>query len=188
MVLQAATAALREISELFAGDSIAFTESVPGYPASSGYTLKYRLAPLAGGAGITLTAVASGDDYAIAVAPATTAAWVAGEYSWTAWTEKAGERRILGQGRLTIKADPTAANTGTDTRSGARKILAAVEALLEGFTDVAEYVVGDVSIKRMSREQLLAARQTLKAEVAAEERAERIANGEAVPNRLRVRF
>lgn len=41
---------------LIVGDTLDFVTSVPAYPASSGYTLKYRLIPRVSGTAITLTA------------------------------------------------------------------------------------------------------------------------------------
>lgn len=176
------------VSSIYVGDTLQYSVTVPEYPASVGYVLKYRFAPIAAGTAFTVTASASGDDYAVNVSAATTAAWTAGDYTWSSWVELGAARYTVGQGYVTLLPNPATATAGTDNRSTARKILAAIESLLLGFTDVAEYTIGDVSIKRMSREQLLAARRDLKAEVAGEEAAERIANGQAVPNKLRVRF
>lgn len=92
---------------LVAGDTLDFVTSVPAYLASAGYTLKYRLVPRLTGTAILLTASASGDDYRVQVAPATTAGWTAGEYSWSAWVEKAGERHVVDTGLSTIEADPS---------------------------------------------------------------------------------
>ena len=80
------------ITELFAGDTLQFDTTVPDYPASGGYTLKYRLVPRAGGSAYVITASANGDGYSVNVAAATTAAWIAGDYAWSAYIEISGAR------------------------------------------------------------------------------------------------
>ena len=107
---------------LTAGDSLDFSTSVTSYPATSGYTLKYRLVPFVSGPPITLTATANGADYRIQASVATTGGWVAGNYSWSAWVEKAGERHVVDTGLSQILADPSTI-TAFDGRSVAQKAL-----------------------------------------------------------------
>lgn len=118
---------------LIAGDTLDFVTSVPAYPASAGYTLKYRLAPRISGTGIELTATTSGtDDYRVLVAPSATANWVAGEYSWSAWVEKAGERRVVDNGLSTIQPDPGTV-AAYDARSKAQIALEDAQNALASF-------------------------------------------------------
>ncbi len=159
------------------------------YPAGT-WTLTYRFRhPSA--AGFEIVASASGTAHAVTVAAATTAAYTAGTYAWQAQVSNgAGEKHTVDEGTLTVAPSFFAglASATYDSRTTARKILDAIEQLLVGITDVQEYSVGDVSIKRMSRVELLTARSQLQAEVRAEDMAERLRNGERVPNRLQVRF
>src|SRR5712691_12530804 len=101
-----------------AGDTLDFTVSVPDYPATSGWTLKYRLTPRFAAptqAAIVLTATASGVDYSVQASPATTAAWSPGAYTWARWVEKAGARQTLSEsGQLEVKADPALTAQGFD--------------------------------------------------------------------------
>jgi hypothetical protein len=62
-----------EPSRVTAGDTIAWTKSLPDSPASSGWILKYRLINAAGK--IDITATAAGNDHAVSVPAATSAAW-----------------------------------------------------------------------------------------------------------------
>lgn len=118
---------------IVAGDTLDFVTSVPDYPASAGYTLKYRLVPRTSGTAILLTAATSGvDDYRVTVAPATSAGWTSGEYSAFAWVEKSGERHTVDPGLVDeqgnssllvrILPDPSAV-AAYDGRSTARKAL-----------------------------------------------------------------
>lgn len=173
---------------LTAGDTLSFTTSVPDYPASAGWTLKYRLAPRAGGTVISITASANGDDFDVVVVAATTLAWTAGYYTWAAYVELGSERYTVDRGQLQIRAASSTLAASTDERTHARKVLDAIEALIEGRSDVAEYTIGNRSIKKMSLPDLLKWRSFYKNEVAGEEAAQRLANGLAPGGRVMVRF
>lgn len=173
---------------LTAGDTLDFTTSVPDYPASSGWTLKYRLAPRVSGSAIDLTAAASGDDFQVTATAATTAAWAAGWYSWTAFVESGSERYTVDRGELQIRAASTTLAAGTDGRTHARKVLDSIEALIEGRGDVVDYTIGNRSLKKMSIADLLKWRSFYKGEVASEEAAAKLANGLAPGGRVMVRF
>lgn len=135
------------LSEIFVGDTLQFDVSVPSYPASGGYTLTYRLVPLSGaGAALTFNATADGDDYTVSVAAATTAAWTAGDYSWSSYVTLSGARYTVGQGLLTLKPNPASMAAGTDTRTQAEIALAAAKAALAAWTPTTKsYTIGDVS-------------------------------------------
>jgi hypothetical protein len=133
-------------SDLIAGDSLQFSVSVPDYPATGGYTLTYRLVPRGAGSVITFNATASGDEYAVSLAAAATAAWTAGEYSWHSYVTLAGARYTVGTGQLKVLPDPAAMAAGTDTRSQAQIALAAAKAALAAWSPVTKaFTIGDVS-------------------------------------------
>ena len=120
-----------------AGDTLSFTVEVSQYPASDGWTLKYRLTPrftTPVQAPITIEADTNPDGarYDIEEAPAITETWAAGFYTWARWVEKAGARQTLDEsGQLEVKADPALTAQGYDSRSHARKVLEAIEAVIE---------------------------------------------------------
>lgn len=179
-----------KLNQIIAGDTLQFETSVVDYLASAGYVLTYRLVPIAGGAAITMTSTASGDDYAFSVAAAATAEWTAGEYSWHATLSLDGARFTVGEGRVTIKPNPATMSVGVDTRTHAKRMLLAIEALLEGRAtkDQQAYTIGDVSITRIPVERLTELRDKYRAEVAMQRRADRIRNGPPVQTNLPVRF
>jgi hypothetical protein len=76
------------LERLIVGDTLSDTVAVPGYPASEGWTLKYRLIPRTSGAAIRFGTTADGDAHVLLVDAAITAAWVAGEYNWAAYVER----------------------------------------------------------------------------------------------------
>jgi len=118
---------------LVAGDSLDFVTTVTPWPASAGYTLKYRLVPrVAGPAPIVLISTPSGDDYRTQAPVATTAGWTPGEYSWFAWVEKAGERHEVDSGLVLIQPDPSTV-TVYDGRTQAQIALEDALAALANF-------------------------------------------------------
>jgi hypothetical protein len=183
------------LDRLVAGDTLDFTDEVPDYPPSAGWTLKYRLIPQFTSpvqAPIELTASTSGETYVIQSAPATTAAWKAGTYTWARWVEKTGARQTLDPlvPALTILDDPATAAAGLDTRTAARKILdglldlQASNAVSQGL--ISEYTIAGRSMRFRDTKDLLAQIRYWRSEVAREERAERLAAGQDVGGSLRV--
>jgi len=147
------------IEKHVAGDTLDFNVSVPAYPASAGWTLKYSLTPrftTPTQAVITLTAASNADgiSYDVQSTPATTAAWAAGFYTWARWVEKSGARQTLDEsGQIQIKADPATQVAGYDSRSHPRKMLDAIEASLEGRAsssqiELISYTIGSRSQSR----------------------------------------
>jgi hypothetical protein len=179
-------------STLRAGDTFSWTESLPDYPASNGWTLTLVLSKY-GQTLITIEATADGDDYAIAITAAVSALWTAGVYSWMAYVYKEveeviSEKYTLESGNLTILPDLTQAGSTTDLRSHAKKVLDAIEALLEGKTDVISYSIAGRSISKMTPTELIKWRSFYKTEYQRELEAEAIARGEDNPRRIGVRF
>jgi hypothetical protein len=178
---------------IVAGDTLDFVTTLPDYPAGGGYTLKYRLSPRTTGAAIDITCSASGNDHRCGAAASVTATWTAGEYSWSCWVEKGAERysgtAYPWRGECTILPNP-ATTTNYDARSHARKVLDAIEAVLEGRAtlDQEEYTIGGRSLKRTPVEQLIRFRQRYKQEVAGEDAAARINAGLGGGRKIQVRL
>jgi hypothetical protein len=174
---------------LIAGDTLDFMTTVPDYPATAGWTLTYRLAPRTAGTAISFPATALGSDYRVQVAAVTTAGWAAGEYSWAAYVSKAGNRFTVDAGTITIQPDPGVVAT-SDTRSHARRVLAAIEAVIEGRAtrDQEEYTIGNRSLKRTPIRDLLTLRDRYKSEVNAEDAGRRLLAGETPGYALQVRL
>lgn len=165
---------------LIAGDALVFEASEADYPASDGWVMSFRLVPLSSGTPISFSATASGDDFAISVASATTASWTVGSYSWASAVTKAGERFTVGEGLITIKANPFTATT-LDTRSHARKMLEAIEAALESRATSSQLELLELTIYSRSSKRdpsvLMKARNQYIAEVARENAAAGIRPG-----------
>jgi len=176
---------------IIAGDTLDFQTAVTGYPATDGWTLKYYLTPRTIGTQIVLTAATASDgiSYRLQVSPATSAGFAAGTYDWRARVEKTGAEVTVDQGSVEIQAK-VAGLTASDNRSHARKVLDAIEALIEtkGAADVIEYSIGSRSIKKMTTAELLPWRDKYRWEVADEESARRVADGLGNSRLVGVRF
>lgn len=118
-------------SRIVAGDTLKPSAvTLASYPASDGWVLSYRLTPrTAGGAAITFNAAAVGSTHQVTVAAATTAGWVAGAYTCTAWVTLGDERFEVPSegGQVQIVPNPATLAPGTDTRSPAEITLVAVQ-------------------------------------------------------------
>lgn len=181
-----------EPNSVTAGDKVAWTKTLDDYPASS-YTLVYILA--GGGSKISITAAADGDDHLVSVLSSVTAEWTPGDYVWfSSVTDAEGERTTLDSGSITIKPDPTDYVASSDLRSHARKVLDAIEAVIEGRASRSDqqYTIEFNGNKRtlvsIPIADLLALRSQYLAEVLREEAAEKIAKGLDAGNRFLTRF
>lgn len=177
-----------EPSSLRAGDTWRWTKSLPDYPATS-WTLKYRfkshILP-----GFQVTATAAGAAHSVTVSAATTGGYLAGDYAWTAWVENVGgESYTIASGIVTVEPDLRAGGAADvlDTRSHARKALAAIESWIENKSPaVASYVIGDRQMRYIPIPELIKLRQAYRHEVIAEDNAARVAAG--LGSRGRIQF
>lgn len=178
----------KEPTELVVGDRWVWKRTDLGsdYPPAS-YSLKYSLR-LANSSATEIEIVAneSGADYLVEVAAATTAGYTAGRYYWQLYIIRTAdsERLLLGRGVLDVLKNQDAA--ATDPRTHARKVLDAIEAVLENRAtkDQEEYSIGSGgssrSLKRTPIPDLNDLRDKYRAEVDAEERAENKQGGRKV--------
>ncbi len=181
----------REPAQLTLGDRWLWKRTDLGadYPPAS-YALKYVLRRHDTGAEIEITANESGADYLVEVASAVTAQHAAGRYAWTAYIIRSSdsERLVVGTGSVEVLDNRDL--SGADPRSHARKVLDAIEAVIENRAtiDQQEYSINGRSLKRMLVTDLLVLRDRYRADVRAEELAERIKNGMGGGGRILVRM
>jgi hypothetical protein len=170
-----------------AGDTWRWRRVLPDYPAPI-WSLSYALVNAAGK--ITAAATADGSDHLVSLAPATTAAHAAGAYQWVAHVTDGTDRYQIGAGSITVLPDLSVA-TSHDGRSHARRMLDAIDALLEGRATndelhLVESSLGDMT-SRYQPDVLMTWRKHYAAMVASEDRAAAIAAG-ANPGVLQVRW
>ena len=184
-----------EPQSIRAGDTVKWTKSLADYPASAGWTLKYRLINSAGKYDITATA--AGDDHAVTITAAVSAAYPPGTYQLQAYVEKGsgGSREQYTIGTATVKVLPNLAgqSAGYDTRSHVKRTLDSIEAAIEALDfGVKSYTIaiGGASRTFEKRDipELITLRDKYKSEYAQELAAERIAKGLGRGGQVRVRF
>jgi hypothetical protein len=158
-----------EPTQLRAGDTWAWTRSLPDYPASA-WTLTYHFRNST--SYFDVVAAADGDDYAVSVATATTSGHAPGWYDWIAFVADADERYQVGSGRLEVLQD-VAASVPYDGRSFARRMLDYIEAALENraSTDQLDLVNATMDARSIQRDRagLLTLRSQFQNEVGREE-------------------
>ena len=183
---------------IYAGDTIifdvpAFTDPVGENVDSGTYTLVWYARTNTASEGAAITGVAEADGWRITVPSSTTTNFDAGLWTWQAIATSGALQYTAGRGQFTVKATLEYAGTpgAFDDRSRAEidleKVEAAIRTLAEGGV-VQEYTIGNRSLKRYKMSELLQLRDTLKAEVDRERRAEKIRQGLGNPGVTRVRF
>lgn len=180
--------ATTEPSRVTAGDTVIWVKTLVDYPASAGWVLAYTLINAA--AKYSITCTASGDDHRASVPAATTAAWAAGTYTWSAAVTLGAERYTVADGRITI-APNLADATLLDTRTSAKKALEAINLLLETYGAKAYLQSYEINGRKQhfhTPGDFMALRSKLQAEVAREDNAARLAAGLASRNQIQVRF
>jgi hypothetical protein len=172
-------------TQITAGDTIALQISLSDYPASASWVLHYTFINTLNK--YTVDGTASGADHLINITAATSAAYVAGKYSWQGYVTKAAERYTIGNGTIDILPNLAAASGGYDNRSHVKKTLDALESWLETKNPaVAEYEIAGRRMKYIPITDLLRLRDRYKMELRSEEAAKnpRLAG----KNKLQVRF
>ncbi len=165
---------------------------VPDYPTAD-YALTYEFHQDSGGGGshkFTITATETTDDYIVEIASATTASYTAGEYNWYAFiTRSSDSQRIaIDEGHTKLELD--FANTNADNRSHAKKVLDAIQAVLENRAsqDQMSYSIAGRSLSRMSIDDLMRFRDRYRAEYNREIKLKRIKNEQDTGNTIKARF
>lgn len=184
-----------EPSSLYAGDTWTWRRALTDYPASAGWVLKYVLANA--GHRLNITSTASGDEHAVSVPAATTAAVPAGSFTWQAFVEKGAERFTIGRGTLTVLAGLIDAGTaGADLRSEAQVALDAARLALKTYTEtngaVSEYEVntgqGSRRVKYRSVDELRQLVAYWARQVEAERIKQQRRQGKSLAGRIVTRF
>lgn len=181
-----------EPQEIIAGDTLTWEKSLSNYPASAGYTLKYRLINATNI--IDIATVASGDAHLVNVSASTTASYPPGTYTWTSYVEKGSggslERYTIMTGTIIVKPSLATQAAGYDTRSHVKRVLDALEAMIEGKAtrDAQSIRIGDKEISKMSPQELIKWRSYYVRLYQQELAAEKLNKGLATGRKILTRF
>lgn len=180
----------REPRQVTAGDTVKWTrpDLVADYPPDD-FGLAYAIV---GPAGTALTVNATGQ-FEVSITAAATAAWPAGQFVWSAQMTKTatGELLTIDEGQFLVKQRLAGASASFDPRSHARRVLDAIEAVLEKRATQSHLNVALSDGRRIENvpfTDLIALRDRYRAEVRAEEAAARLRDGERAPKHLFIRM
>lgn len=170
-----------------AGDTLTWTISLSAYPASDGWSLTYTL--INATRKVTITSTASGSEHLLSVSAATSATYAPGTYLWTAAAINGTSCVTIANGSVDILPNLAALAT-YDGRSQAKRMLDAIDALLEGRTAGVEMELemNGRRIRYFTPDELRKWRIYWLAEVRREQAAERLANGLGGPQKVLVRI
>lgn len=174
------------------GDSLSWSKSLPDYKPSDGWILTYILANV--DSSLTITATDGGQNHLISEDAATTAQWPAGDYTWHSYVTKGAERVTIAFGSMTLNPNYAIHTSGYDARSHVKKVLDALEAMLENKAsqDQLSYSIGsgtsNRTLARLSPSEVLEWYYKYKVLYSQELKAERIAKGLGHKGKIKVRF
>lgn len=182
-----------EPREIVAGITLKWERDFCDYPASQ-YSLTYHFR--GAGKGFDAAAAADGDTFVVTVPAATTAEMTPGAYYWQAVAVKDGEKFVAAEGEAKAVASLAAVEVATvlDGRSRAKKILDAIDALLEGKAtlDQQQYTIsgggGYRMLIRIPVGELIELRKTYARLVARERRGDRVRRGGTLFSDVKARF
>ena len=163
-----------------------------GNTIDSSWTLTYYLRNAAGG-GLTIVGSAYGTGWENTISATASAGLAVGTWFFQARATKAAEAHTLWSGQVQVLAalNYTGTPAAFDGRSQASQDLDAVQAAIRALISggaVKKYTIGSRSLEKFTLAELIERENLLKAQVAKEQAAERIANGLGDPRNLFVRF
>lgn len=178
---------------IYAGDTVKWNEpATPDYSSTAGWVSTFALRHSTGNDALNITGVADGaGGWNFTITAAQTAALHVNGHWWQIAVTKDGERYTLGTGSLETKANIPASGHTYDGRTQAQIDLDAVRAEMRARItggSVQEYSIGNRSLKKMPMADLIAMETKLKADVAREARADRLAKGMNSGRAVYVRF
>ena len=117
-------------AQMIAGDSLRLAVPSGDYPATAGWAVSLVLQALEGGIPVTVAATDAAGDWIIAIASSVSTGLVPGPYRYLIAATEGGDRTTIEVGQIEVLPDP--AKSAQDQRSGARRALDAIDAVLEG--------------------------------------------------------
>jgi hypothetical protein len=159
--------------------------------ASEGWALKWTAV---GKLGIYSIAAAAdpdnADDFKFTATAAATAAYVAGDYKWQITATKNPIRYTIADGAVRLLDNIAGRAVAYDNRSHAKKVLDAIEAVIEGRAtqDQASYQIGGRSLTKTPIPDLMKLRALYKSEYGDEQALASVDAGQGTGRKILVRF
>jgi hypothetical protein len=175
---------------LTAGTTWEWSISSDTYKPSDGWTCKFVLVGNGQNIAVTVTPDLVADAWTVTHPKASTATVPPGRYEWFANVEQGALEYPLAQGETTVKANPFASLTTSDSRSWAEIALANVREIIKGRATAAilEYEVAGRKLKYWEPEQLIAMQSKLAEQVRADRAKQQLCATGINPARILTRF
>lgn len=158
-------------TEFRTADTVRFTVPSGDYPVAEDWTVKWNLA---GPSEVVVTATESGEGYLVTLTSAVNTL-LTGTYRWTLTAETGTapnlQRYTFAEGVVAVLANPAAATAGSQKLTDETELAllnTAIAARLAG--DVAEYSIGERSLKKLELNDLYAWRARVRAKIARRKR------------------
>ncbi len=172
---------MSEPEKIIAGNAVAWETVITPENDLSAHAFNYRFV---GPVSFDESAVYLLDTVSVSLTSGDTAAYTPGEYQWFLFATLGAERELVCRGRMVIEPDPSGIDNADNT-SHAEKMLAAIDARLEGriVTDHQRYMIGNRSLDRIPIIEL----KQLRNQYAWQARDAKVARGVLTPHR-KVRY
>lgn len=176
----------REPLRFAAGDTLAFIRSLPHFPATDGWSIKYEIR--GGVQPIEFTSVADGSDHAVTVEEDVTAEWLPGAYVLAGYVIQAStnDRHQIYYGSLEILKDMVSAPGDTPVQTHAQVMIPLIEAQLARMAshDLNDSKVETSEFNRVRRTELMEELNYYKSVRANEIAVENAKNGRPTGNKI----
>lgn len=182
---------ITEPNELQLGDFWAWkrTDLSNDYPTAS-YSLSYEFNLIDGAtvSNFTLTASESNNEYVIE--STNTTSYAKGEYNWIAYITRSSDSARIKISEGFTEIQDNYATTTNSVRSHAKKVLDAIEAVIENRAtmDQSSMSIAGRSLSRLTVDELMTFRDRYKTEYLKEIKKARIKNNKDSGNAIKVRF
>ncbi len=182
---------ITEPNELQLGDFWAWkrTDLSVDYPTAS-YSLSYEFNLIDGAtvSNFTLTASESNNEYVIE--STNTTSYAKGEYNWIAYITRSSDTARIKISEGFTEIQDNYATTTASVRSHAKKVLDAIEAVIENRAtmDQSSMSIAGRSLSRLTVDELMTFRDRYKTEYLKEIKKARIKNNKDSGNAIKVRF
>lgn len=185
---------VQEPDRLVTGDRFAWQrpDLVTDYPLAD-YTMTYHFSQDSGGGGthhFTLSSTEANDNYYFEKPSSETTNLVAGDWKWQLYAIRTSDSERVTLDYGITKFSLGELDTNNDLRSHAKKVLDAIEAVIEGRAtiDQSSFSLGGRSLSRLSVDELMTFRDRYHAEYLKEVKLARIRNKQGSGNTIKVNF
>ena len=184
----------QEPEQVVTGDRFAWQrpDLVSDYPLAD-YTMTYHFSKDSGGGGthhFTLSSTEADDNYYFEKPSSETASLTAGDWEWQLYAIRTSDSERITLDYGITKFAIGELDTNNDLRSHAKKVLDALEAVIQGRAsiDQSSMSIAGRSLSRMSIDEIMTFRDRYKTEYLKEVKKSRLRNKSNSGNSIKVRF